>query len=228
MAGLESGRNARWRDWYPTVVPNFSEIGLEQSPYGEANKETLEIFKGLPKGSTVLDVGGGDGRFALPLASMGHNVLVMDVDQTHLQRVQEKKVLLENAGEILPFQGDAMSDFPIKDESVDAVLNAGLGYLIPPKELDPLFGRMAKTLKPGGLLVFEFATNRERKTSKDASTSLLGKNEYNYPLLEGVEVLFDLYIKYGFDTISGNRKKVQFEKPYYMHNDLIIAQGRKK
>jgi cyclopropane fatty-acyl-phospholipid synthase-like methyltransferase len=228
MAGNETGRNPRWQDWYPTVRPDFGKLGLDKSPYGEVNQETLALFGSLPKGSTVLDVGGGDGRFALPLAAMGLNVFVTDIDLPHLQRIQEKKVLLpENAGQIIPILSDATTDFPIKDGSVDAVLNAGFGYLVPPEQLTPFFGKMTKALKPDGLMVFEFATNRERKASKDSEDSLIGPTEYRYSFDEGMETLMGLYDLYGFRDVGKQTKTIHFEEPYYMHNDLIIAHGTK-
>jgi len=71
-------RNLSWKDWYPSVMPDFSTIEVGKSPYGEPNLETLELFRKLPRKSDILDVGGGDGRYALPLAQMGYNMTVLD------------------------------------------------------------------------------------------------------------------------------------------------------
>ena len=220
-------RNPWWKDWYPSFIPDFSTVEVGKSPYGEPNPETLELFTKLPTGSDILDVGGGDGRYALPLAQMGYNVTVLDVDMAHLKRLQTnaEAVLSNTAGKIDPVLADATEDFPFLRQ-FDGVLNAGFAYLIPPNQLDLLFARMAKILKSGSLLVFEFATNRERHDID--GKSLMGKQEYVYTYEEGVHVLQALYTKYGLRLMSPQTKIIHFEMPYHLHNDLIIAHGIKQ
>jgi SAM-dependent methyltransferase len=206
-------RNPWWKDWYPSFIPDFSTVEVGKSPYGEPNSETLEVFTKLPERSDILDVGGGDGRYALPLAQMGYNVTVLDVDTAHINRLQTnaETVLPNAAGKIEPILADATEDFPFHRQ-FDGILNAGFGYLLPPDQLDLLFARMAKTLKSGGLLVFEFATNRERHDI--AGESLIGKQEYVYTCEEGIRVLQVLYAKYGLRLMSPQIKKIHFETPY--------------
>jgi SAM-dependent methyltransferase len=220
-------RNPWWKDWYPSFIPDFSTVEVGKSPYGEPNSETLEVFTKLPERSDILDVGGGDGRYALPLAQMGYNVTVLDVDTAHINRLQTnaETVLPNAAGKIEPILADATEDFPFHRQ-FDGILNAGFGYLLPPDQLDLLFARMAKTLKSGGLLVFEFATNRERHDI--AGESLIGKQEYVYTCEEGIRVLQVLYAKYGLRLMSPQIKKIHFETPYHLRNDLIIAHGIKQ
>src|SRR6266511_775726 len=128
---------------------------------------------------------------------MGYRTVVMDIDQPHLKRAGEKNILEGVEDRIHPVLVDATGELPIRDGSLDAVLNAGFGYLIPPEELDSLFGKMTKILRPGGLLVFEFATNRDRRASVDSKESLIGANEYNYRHDEGLSVLQALSDKHG-------------------------------
>ncbi len=227
MAGIEKGRNNLWAQWYPGVVPNFREIPVEGSPYQEPNNETLAVFAQLRNGSIIGDIAGGDGRFALPLARMGHHVIVTDVDMPHLLRAKEKGNLDQSDGRIYPIMTDATTQFPIKDGSLDAVLNAGFGYLIPPDELDPLFEKIAKILRPGGLMVFEFATDRDRRATRDSENSLIGEKEYNYGHDEGISVLKTLFEKHHIDDFTTQNKIIHFEKPYFMHNNLLIAHGIK-
>ena len=220
-------RNLSWKDWYPSVMPDFSTIEVGKSPYGEPNLETLELFRKLPRKSDILDVGGGDGRYALPLAQMGYNMTVLDIDMLHLNRLQinAQAVLSNTAGKITPVLVDATEDFPFHRQ-FDGVLNAGFGYLIPPDQLDLVFARMARILKSGGLLVFEFATNRERLDID--GKSLIGKQEYIYTYEEGLHVLQTLYTKHGLRLLPPLIKTIHFEVPYHLHNDLIIAHGIKQ
>lgn len=222
------GRDSRWKEWYPTVVPDFGKLNPGESHYTVPNDATLQLFSKLTKGSKVLDVGGGDGRFALPLARMGHHVAVLDVHQPSLVHLKRGIAELpKDAGSILPLRGDATFDFPVIDGSFDAVLNTGFGYLIPPDELDPLVGRMSAAVRSGGLMVFEFATNRDRRESKDG-LSLIGPNEYRYSHKDGMSILNNLFSKYGFEKMDAQTQTIHFEEPYYMHNDLIISHGYKR
>jgi SAM-dependent methyltransferase len=219
-------RNPDWKDWYPSFMPDFSTCEVGTSPYGEPNQETLDVFRKLPRDSDILDVGGGDGRYALPLAQMGYNVTVLDIDALHLKRlhINANAVLLNTAGKIDPVLADATESFPFH-KLFDGVLNAGFGYLIPPDQLDPLFARMVKALKPGGLLVFEFATNRARQDIH--GKSLIGKQEYIYTYEEGLRLLKGLYKKYGLELMPLQTKTIQFDTPYFLHNNLILAHGIK-
>lgn len=223
-----TSRNPNWKEWYPTVPTNFSNTELGKSLYGEPNRETLQLFDSLlPPHSQILDVGGGDGRYGLPLAKMGHTIHVMDVDQPSLNRLKEnaKATLPKNAGAITTSIHDATQKFPFQ-EKFDAVLNAGFAYLIPPDELDTMFKHMTETLKPNGLLVMEFATNRDRRDQQ--GQSLIGEKEYNYTHDEGINTLQRLSTKYDIQLEPTQTKTIHLETPYYLHNDLIIAHGKKQ
>ncbi len=220
--------NPRWKDWYPSgVVPDFRNIPVEESPYGMPNLETLLLFASLPFGSRIGDIGGGDARYALPLARMGHQVIVTDVDRPPLVRANEKSRLHDVNRRMATILTDATTQFPIHDGSLDAVLNAGFGYLIPPDELDLLFEKMAATLKPRGAMVFECATNRDRRKTATSEISLIGENEYNYEHDEGMAVMERLYAEHGFRDFTIQEKTIHLEEPYYLHTDLIIASGIK-
>jgi SAM-dependent methyltransferase len=220
-------KHPRWKDWYPPVNPRFEEIPLGESVYGPPNEKTLALFKALSRRSSIWDMGGGDGRYALPLARMGHNVFVSDVDERHLQRLfRNASVLPPEAGRIVPVIADATQPSPMRDNSVDAAVNMGFGYLIPPAKLDAVFGSMARALKPNGLLVFEFATDRVRKDG--SGNSLIGAKEYNYTRKEGLETLQRLGLKYGIEFNPPIEDHYHSEVHYLLKYDLIIANGRKK
>jgi SAM-dependent methyltransferase len=227
--GNEQERKSGWAPWYPPVVPEFPNIPLTESPYGPPNEKTLNLFASLPKGSNILDIGGGDGRYAVHLAEMGHNVFVVDIDEPHINRLQEKTELLKHdAGTIGPIMADATKPFPFKSKSFDGALNAGFGYLMPPDEFDIMFKHTANVLKSDGLFVFEFATNRNRREKKSSEESLIGKKEYNYSFDKGQELLRSSYDRHGFSDVNYQNITIHFEEPYYFHSDLIIASGKKQ
>lgn len=221
------GRNLSWQEWYPNVIPDFSELEVGTSPYGPPNTETLDLFHGLPGQSQVLDVAGGDGRYALPLARMGLRVVVSDVDMPHLRRLRTNTqgVLPRYSRTIYPVLADVTEPLPFPNAKFDGVLSAGFAYLVPPKQLELIFAYMSDILKPGGLLVVEFATNRDRR-DKDGR-SLIGEREYNYSHEEGLYTLQMLFRQCGLE-FSKRERTIHFEMPYFLHNDLIIAHGLKR
>ena len=226
-APIETGRNPYWKAWYPTVIVDFGKVELGKSPYGEPSKETLSLFSELPRGAHILDVGGGDGRYALSLAMMGYNVTVLDVDIPHLEQLENsaKALLSKGAGMIESLCADATKEYPF-NKQFDAVLSAGFAYLLPPEQLEPVFARMAEAVKPEGLLVVEFATGRVRRGKE--GNSLIGEKEHLYTRQEGVGILESLYEQCGLNLNPIQEKIIHFEEPYYMHTNLIIANGIKR
>lgn len=99
----------------------------------------------------VIDVGGGDGRDALPLALRGHNVLVLD-DAPAMLAETERRAKEAGAGDRICTQriDVAGGELPVAVESFDLVLcHNVLQYLPDPAHLLRL---MANTLRPGGWL----------------------------------------------------------------------------
>jgi SAM-dependent methyltransferase len=216
--------NPNWKDWYPSAMPDFSTFEIGKSPYGEPNPETLDVFRKLPRNSDILDVGGGDGRNALPLAQMGHNVTVLDIDMPHLEQLHTnaKAVLSSTSGKIDSVLADFTEDLPLQRQ-FDGVLTAGFAHLMPPDQLDPIFARVAKTLKPGGIFVCEFSTNKVRR---DIGKLVAGKEEYFYTYEEGLHTLQVLYEKYDVKLMTLQTKSK--ETPFCIRLDLIIAHGIKQ
>ncbi len=221
-----SERNPFWQLWYPTINPNWQQIPLENSAYGQVNEETLAPFDSLAKGSTVVDVGGGEGRYAIPLAQRGMRVVVLDVDESHMSRLRERvrAFVGGDEGSVEALLHDVTQDFPNLGK-VDGVITAGLAHLMPPDELDNLFGRMTGSMCDGGILSIEFATNRKRLDSD--GKSLIGPNEYQYSSETGLQTLSFLFQKHGLSQKGVVQKTIHFEVPYYMHTDILIAQGIK-
>ena len=219
-------RNPNWQEWYPPVPPKFEGVEIGKSLYGEPNQETLNLFSELPIGANVLDVGGGDGRYAIPLAMMGHNVTVFDVDEAHLERLEDNAAFLpEDAGRIKPLYADATKEYPVKDK-FDAVLSAGFAYLMPPDQLEPVFARMAEAVKPNGSLVVEFATDRVRRDKE--GNLLIGGEEHSYTLQVGREILKKLYGESGLELHPTQEKEINLNTSFYdLNANLIIAHGNK-
>ena len=55
---------------------------------GPAFKEVIAFFQNLELGQTVLDVGVGQGRDAIPLAQMGHRVIGIDLSSIGIEQLK--------------------------------------------------------------------------------------------------------------------------------------------
>ena len=115
---------------------------------------TLEILERLLPAppSRVLDIGGGTGVYALPLASRGYRVHLIDPVPLHVERArtlsEESKTPLESAS-----IGDARS-LGLPDAIFDAALLFGpLYHLTDRRDRIDALAEARRVLVPGGLLL---------------------------------------------------------------------------
>jgi ubiquinone/menaquinone biosynthesis C-methylase UbiE len=128
----------------------------------EFERSKRVILHYLPRRpATILDVGGGPGRYSFWLSEMGHSVHLVDVLPLHVQQAWQFQ---KKAGKQLASiaVGDARSlDF--EDNFADVVLLFGpLYHLVRRKERLEALAEARRVLKPGGLL---FAAAISRFTS---------------------------------------------------------------
>jgi SAM-dependent methyltransferase len=94
----------------------------------------------------ILDVGGGSGRFAMPLYAMGMDVIVEEVNSLPLR-------LLHKNNPAIPaiLQDPQLKSFPFNDQVADYMLCIEVPDLT---ESDWFFPEARRILKRGGLLIF--------------------------------------------------------------------------
>jgi tellurite methyltransferase len=115
-------------------------------------KFLAENFDYIPEGSSILDMGMGEGRNAVFLAQKGHKVTGVDISSVAIK----KSYLLAK-------------EFNVKIKGVVASLES---YKIPPGSFDAvicfyyvdrkLTKKMIDWLRPGGILIYEAFTIKER------------------------------------------------------------------
>jgi ubiquinone/menaquinone biosynthesis C-methylase UbiE len=140
-------------------------IDFYQNHYDEQgrllrNKSALEfartqdiILRYLPKPpASVLDVGGGPGRYSAWLAELGYSVKLLDIVPKHIEQARALSDSL--AGKRFEAQiGDA-TNLEVEDNSQDAVLELGpLYHLIEKRQRTAALSAAHRVLKSGGWLV---------------------------------------------------------------------------
>lgn len=107
----------------------------------------------LPKGSKILDLCGGWGRHAIPLAKKGYKVTILDLNKKFLaiakREARKQKVKISTVGA-------DMRRVPFSNE-FDAVINmfTAFGYLENDKEDGKVLDQVYKALKPGGKFLID-------------------------------------------------------------------------
>ncbi len=106
--------------------------------------------------ASVLDIGGGPGRYAIELTRLGYSVTLLDLSQANLDLAAEKA--LEAGVEISRMlHGNALSLTDFEEGSQDAVLLMGpLYHLVHLEERQKAVAEASRVLKPGGLLFAAF------------------------------------------------------------------------
>ncbi|MFI7249303.1 class I SAM-dependent methyltransferase [Micromonospora chalcea] len=154
------GKPTRWvtdtkpghSQWY---VDRFRQLAAEGADLsGEAR--LLDAL--VPPGARILDAGCGTGRVAAALAARGHDVVGVDADPTLVEAARADhpgpRFLVADLAELdLAAQGEP--------EPFDAAVLAGnvMVFVAPGTERDVL-RRVAAHVRPDGLVVVGFATDR--------------------------------------------------------------------
>jgi SAM-dependent methyltransferase len=142
----------------PDVIGHYAQSGeRERLDSGVGRLEELrtrELLDGwLPATpATVLDVGGGAGRYALPLAGRGYRVHLLDPVALHVGQAAAASAASEH-----PLTSAALGDarcLPFADAGADAVLLLGpLYHLVDRADRVQALREARRVVRPGGVVV---------------------------------------------------------------------------
>ncbi|MCD2424769.1 class I SAM-dependent methyltransferase [Niabella pedocola] len=125
---------------------DFTRIAATMRKSGEALASRLEIVKGMQ----VLELGGGDGTTAIPLAKTGADVTVIDIAE-NLVKAGNTRANDEGLPNCVFREGDASHLSDIPDASFDATLSI-FGAMFAPRPFD-VAKEMVRVTKPGGKIL---------------------------------------------------------------------------
>jgi SAM-dependent methyltransferase len=125
---------------------DFTQIAAFMRQSGEAVVKSLGITPPLH----VLDLGCGDGTTAVPLASLGADILGVDI-ATNLVEAGNRRAAAMGLQRLKFQEGDACNLQGIADRSFDLVISL-FGAMFAPKPFD-VAKEMVRVTKPGGRIV---------------------------------------------------------------------------
>jgi SAM-dependent methyltransferase len=125
----------------------------EDYVYGTRPNDFLVHVAGkMPLGRTLC-IAEGEGRNAVYLAELGHDVVAVDASTVGMQKAQR---LARERGVVIETVVADLADYQIEENSLDAVVS--IFAHVPPAIRRPLHRRIVNGLKPGGVLVLEAYT----------------------------------------------------------------------
>ena len=144
-----------------TIVSSFygqtdEDSRLDRTRHGQLEYRTTMsyIHRFAGRGSRVLEVGAGTGRYSIALAKEGMDVTAVELVESNLAVLREKGRGLEN---LRALQGDAADLSQLADDSFDVTLVLGPMYhLYEPEEVDRAIDEAIRVTRPGGALLFAF------------------------------------------------------------------------
>jgi SAM-dependent methyltransferase len=154
--------------------------------YGDAPNEFLaQAAEAFPTRGTALDLGAGEGRNALFLASRGLDVLAVDQSEVGMQKAQRRA---QERGLPLRTQAADLREFDAAPGSFEVV--ASIFVHLPADLRGSLHGRLRSWLRPGGVFVLEaYAPDQlERGTGGPKDAALLATLETIVGELSGLRV----------------------------------------
>ncbi len=132
----------------------------------------------MPKGATILDLACGGGRHGRHFLSLGHPVLLLDIDLSGVADLQGQPNV-----ELLAADLENGNPWPLENRQFGAVIVTN--YL-----WRPLFPHLIRATAPGGLLLYEtFMRGQEKHGRPGNPDFLLAENELFERLKDSFHIL---------------------------------------
>jgi len=142
---------------YYSVFDEKKRLSRDNSGRMEYEMTMGILKKYLPEKGKVLDIGGGAGAYAFPLAKAGYQVYLGDLSERLIEQAREQKAAenVENMISIDVVNATDMSRY--EDGFFDAVIALGPFYhLTEREEREAFVSEIRRVLKPGGVVVAGF------------------------------------------------------------------------
>ena len=144
-SNTESARVAAYYNAHPETDRLRRSIGKLEF---ERTKEI--ISRHLRSPARILDVGGGTGAYSFWLASLGHQVTLVDVCSAHIEAVSKEN---ERDHRLAAVVEASAVELPFAEKRFDVVLNMGPMYHLSPELRGRALREARRVLQPKGLMI---------------------------------------------------------------------------
>ena len=176
----------------PQIAKHYAQ-GVERdrlATWGrlEAARTTELLKRYLPAApATVLDVGGAEGAYALPLAAAGYLMYLVDPVEAHVEAARVASRRQSSAPLADTAAGDARDVSGFDDDSVDAVMMLGpLYHLVDRADRMRALREARRVLRPGGRLMAA-AISRFASTVDGLRTNAIAESEFESIVVADLE-----------------------------------------
>lgn len=138
----------RQREYFSVPARKYSRMSPVASPYVERHLNATLAGLDLRPGARLLELGAGMGRFSLPLADLGYEVVASDLSPDLLAELRR----FDPEGKVQAIEADAF----LIDRQVEGPFDAVLGFffLHHLQDFAGVFAAAARVLAPGGVVAF--------------------------------------------------------------------------
>lgn len=136
------------------------------------------------------------GRYT-PFLKYADLLLTADLDTDALRNLCQK-LGSEWRGHLSSLVLDIFQTLPFANTSIDTILCTGLLYLYPYHKLSQLFAELSRIIHITGCLIFDFATEIERRWPNDQP--VIVPDEIKYRFEEGQQTIQRLLSENGFEV----------------------------
>lgn len=143
--------NNQNQHWETVFLDESDMFGIEPS---QPALFTAELCRKERKGK-ILELGAGQGRDTVYLASQGLSVWAIEYTATGAAAIKQKALKLGLSDNITVIQHDVRKPLPFEEKSFDACFSHMLYCMaFTGKELELLSSEVRRTLRPGGLNIY--------------------------------------------------------------------------
>ena len=206
---------------------DYLETG-KRSVWGGKDKVMGDALRAMRLRGAWLNLACGDGRYNLVLLKKARHIVAADIDKSALAKV--RKITPPKYIHKLDTKAfDMTKRFPFKAHTFDGIFNTGTLYLFPVPIFHEIIKEMDRVLKPGGMLLFDFATNITRERFDKKPYRIHG--EPNYTPQRAKKILAATLKKYNISMRVGNIPRESYPKakpPYWYSSTYLVVRAMKE